>query len=80
MQIAFYLVCSSLKLLLSNDVEINPGPKSPSKRSGASGDDKRKKPESQRKPKLKRTPSSVRDSGLSSASSASPSIQDELRC
>jgi len=60
---------SQLKLRMSNDVEKNPGPKSPSKRS-----DPEKK-----KSKLKRSKSSVRDSGLSSASSASPSIPDERK-
>ena len=56
----------NLKLILSNDVEKNPGPKSPNK-----------KPDPMRKSKIKRSKSSVRDSGLSSASSASPSIPDE---
>ena len=69
---------SSLKLRLSNDVELNPGPKSPVKR-GEGDKISRKKPESQKKPKMKRTASSVRDSGLSSASSASPSIPDDTR-
>lgn len=55
-----------LKLMLSNDVEKNPGPKSPNK-----------KPDPLRKSKIKRSKSSVRDSGLSSASSASPSIPDD---
>ena len=57
---------SSLRLILSNDVEKNPGPKSPNK-----------KPDPARKAKLKRSKSSVRDSGVSSASSGSPSIPDE---
>jgi len=60
---------SSLKLLMSNDVEKNPGPKSPSKHF-----DPEKK-----KSKFKRSKSSVRDSGLSSASSASPSIPDDKK-
>ena len=55
---------SSLRLILSNDVEKNPGPKSPNK-----------KPDPARKAKLKRSKSSVRDSGVSSASSGS--IPDE---
>ena len=38
-----------------------------------------KSPSKRVKPKLRRAPSSVRDSGLSSASSASPSIPDEPR-
>ena len=51
-------------ILLSNDVETNPGPlKSPEKR----------------KSKLRRNKSCVRDSGVSSASSASPSIPEESR-
>ena len=69
---------SSLKLRLSNDVELNPGPKSPVKR-GEAEKINRKKTDSQKKPRIKRTASSVRDSGLSSASSASPSIPDDIR-
>ena len=53
-----------ISIILSNDVEQNPGPlKSPEKR----------------KSKLKRTKSCVRDSGVSSASSASPSLAEERR-
>ena len=53
-----------ISIILSNDVEQNPGPlKSPEKR----------------KSKLKRTKSCVRDSGVSSASSASPSLPEETR-
>ena len=61
-QMARWLVFISL--VLSNDVETNPGPlKSPEKR----------------KSKLKRNKSTVRDSGVSSASSVSPSLTEETR-
>ena len=53
-----------ISLLLANDVEKNPGPlRSPEKR----------------KSKLRRTKSVVRDSGVSSAGSASPTMVEEGR-
>ena len=53
-----------ISLLLANDVEKNPGPlRSPEKR----------------KSKLRRTKSVVRDSGVSSAGSASPTMVEEAR-
>ena len=53
-----------ISILLANDVEKNPGPlRSPEKR----------------KSKLRRTKSVVRDSGVSSAGSASPTMVEEGR-